>query len=72
MLVRDNDRPQPRRDVDAGRGMSVSVGRVRPDPLLDVRLVALGHYIIRGAAGAWILNAELMLASGLLPGAGGR
>lgn len=60
----DADRPQPRRDVDLGGGMTVTVGRVRPDPLLDVRLVALGHNIIRGAAGASVLNAELMAATG--------
>ena len=60
------DRPQPRRDVDAGRGMSVTVGRIRPDPMFDVRLVALGHNIIRGAAGASVLNAELMAATGRL------
>ena len=58
------DRPQPRRDVDAGRGMSVTVGRIREDSLLDVRLVALGHNIIRGAAGASVLNAELMASTG--------
>jgi aspartate-semialdehyde dehydrogenase len=58
------DRPQPRRDVNAGNGMSVTVGRVRRDPLLDVKLVALGHNIIRGAAGASVLNAELMAATG--------
>jgi len=60
----DPDRPQPRKDVQAGRGMTVTVGRVRPDPVLDVRLVALGHNIIRGAAGASVLNAELMAATG--------
>ncbi|GLC27404.1 aspartate-semialdehyde dehydrogenase [Roseisolibacter agri] len=53
------DRPQPRRDVNAGRGMSVVVGRVREDALLDVKLVAMGHNTIRGAAGGSILNAEL-------------
>ena len=58
------DRPQPRRDVDAGRGMTVTVGRVRPDPLFDVKLVAMGHNTIRGAAGASVLNAELLLATG--------
>jgi len=64
----ERDRPQPRRDVNAGNGMSVVVGRVRPDPLLDLRLVAMGHNTIRGAAGASILNAELMFARGLLAG----
>jgi aspartate-semialdehyde dehydrogenase len=60
------DRPQPRRDVDAGRGMTVTVGRIRPDPIYDVRLAALGHNIVRGAAGASVLNAELMAATGRL------
>lgn len=64
VLSREPDRPQPRRDVDAGRGMTVTVGRVRRDPILDVRMVALGHNIIRGAAGASILNAELMASTG--------
>jgi aspartate-semialdehyde dehydrogenase len=44
--------------------MTVTVGRVREDPIFDVRLVALGHNIIRGAAGASVLNAELMVATG--------
>ena len=57
------DRPQPRRDVDAGRGMTVTVGRVRDDALFDVKLVAMGHNTIRGAAGASVLNAELLAAS---------
>jgi aspartate-semialdehyde dehydrogenase len=61
------DRPQTRRDVNAGRGMTVTVGRVRPDPILDLKLVALGHNTIRGAAGGSVLNAELLAASGLLP-----
>lgn len=62
------DRPQPRRDADRGDGMAVTVGRIRMDPILDVKLVALGHNIVRGAAGASVLNAELMERSGLLPG----
>jgi aspartate-semialdehyde dehydrogenase len=67
LIVSDQpDRPQPRRDVDAGHGMAVTVGRIRPDPMFDVRLVALGHNIIRGAAGASVLNAELMAATGRL------
>jgi aspartate-semialdehyde dehydrogenase len=64
ILASEPDRPQPRRDVEAGKGMSVTVGRVRKDPMFDVRLVALGHNIIRGAAGASVLNAELMAATG--------
>jgi aspartate-semialdehyde dehydrogenase len=61
------DRPQPRRDVNAGSGMTVSVGRVREDPLFHIRLVAMGHNTIRGAAGGSVLNAELLAARGALP-----
>ncbi len=60
------DRPQPKFDRMAGRGMVVSVGRVRRCPVLDLKLVALVHNTIRGAAGAAILNAELLKAKGLL------
>ena len=60
------DRPQPRLDRDAGNGMSVSVGRIGPDNVLDYRFIALGHNTIRGAAGAAILNAELLVARGYL------
>ncbi len=60
------DRPQPRLDADRGRGMTVSVGRLRPCPVLDYKFVALGHNTIRGAAGAAVLNAELMSGDGLL------
>jgi aspartate-semialdehyde dehydrogenase len=66
IVTTEPDRPQPRRDVSAGNGMSVVVGRVRTDPMLDLRLVAMGHNTIRGAAGASILNAELMFARGLI------
>jgi aspartate-semialdehyde dehydrogenase len=63
IIVRDEvDRPQPRLDRDAGNGMSVTVGRIAPDNVLDYRFVALGHNTIRGAAGAAILNAELLVA----------
>jgi aspartate-semialdehyde dehydrogenase len=58
--------PQPRRDAERGGGMSVTVGRVRPDPVLDLRMVACGHNVVRGAAGASILNAELLVAQGAL------
>lgn len=65
LVVTDEpDRPQPRRDVNTGNGMTVIVGRVRPDPLLDVRLVALSHNTVRGAAGASLLNAELLATRG--------
>jgi aspartate-semialdehyde dehydrogenase len=58
------DRPQPRCDVDRGGGMTVTVGRVREDPLFSIKLVASGHNTVRGAAGASVLNAELLVASG--------
>lgn len=60
------DRPQARRDVNAGRGMSVTVGRVREDALLHLRMVVLGHNTVVGAAGASILNAEWLASRGLL------
>lgn len=61
-----NDRPQPRLDRDREHGMAVTVGRLRPCNLLDFRMVALVHNTVRGAAGAAILNAELLEAKGLL------
>jgi aspartate-semialdehyde dehydrogenase len=60
------DKPQPRRDVNRGNGMTVTVGRVREDTIFDLRLVAMGHNTIRGAAGGSILNAELLVATGVL------
>jgi aspartate-semialdehyde dehydrogenase len=64
IIVREEvDRPQPRLDRDAGNGMSVTVGRLQPDNVLDFRFVALSHNTIRGAAGAAILNAELLIAT---------
>src|SRR5205823_4319599 len=60
------DRPQPRRDANRENGMVVFVGRLRPCPVLDWKFLALGHNTIRGAAGAAILNAELMVSEGLL------
>jgi aspartate-semialdehyde dehydrogenase len=63
ILFRDEpDRPQPRLDTDRGAGMAVSVGRLRPCPVMSYRFVAMGHNTVRGAAGASILNAELMHA----------
>jgi len=58
------DRPQPRLDLDRGNGMTVTVGRIRPCNLLDLRLVLLGHNTVRGAAGAAVQNAELLVADG--------
>ena len=60
------NRPQPALDANRDGGMTVTVGRLRPCPVLDYKFVALGHNTIRGAAGAAILNAELMHGEGLL------
>ncbi len=60
------DRPQPRRDVERENGMAVFVGRLRKCPVLDYKFIALGHNTVRGAAGAAVLNAELMKAEGYL------
>lgn len=60
------DRPQPRLDVDAGNGMTASVGRLRPCSVLDWKFTVLSHNTIRGAAGAAILNAELLKVRGYL------
>lgn len=65
LIVRtEPDRPQPRRDRDAGGGMAISVGRVRPCPLLDIRMTTVSHNTLRGAASGAILNAELLVATG--------
>ena len=56
----DGFRPQTRLDRDRGNGMTVSVGRLREDPILGFKMVVLGHNTIRGAAGVAILNAELL------------
>ena len=60
------DRPQPRLDLERGRGMAVTVGRVRPCPILDLRMVVLGHNTIRGAAGQGVQIGELLVADGRL------
>ena len=60
------DRPQPRKDVERDRGMAVFTGRLRECPVLGYKFLALGHNTIRGAAGAAVLNAELMISEGLL------
>ena len=64
VVATENNRPQPRLDVDRGDGMAVTVGRVRPCKVFHTKMVALGHNTVRGAAGAAILNAELMTAEG--------
>jgi aspartate-semialdehyde dehydrogenase len=66
IYMEQQDRPQPRRDAERERGMAVFVGRLRECPVLDYKFMALGHNTIRGAAGAAVLNAELMYSEGLL------
>jgi aspartate-semialdehyde dehydrogenase len=62
----ESDRPQPRRDRNAERGMAVTVGRLRHCHVFDIRFVGLSHNTVRGAAGGGILNAELLRAKGYL------
>src|SRR5712692_1832200 len=66
LVLDEENRPQPRRDVNAGNGMAAVVGRVRECPLLDVKLALPSHNLVRGAAGAALLNAELLAARGFL------
>jgi aspartate-semialdehyde dehydrogenase len=66
VVMTAQDRPQPRFDVNHSHGMATLVGRIRRCPLLDYRFTVLGHNTIRGAAGASILNAELLKARGYL------
>ncbi len=62
----EQNRPQPRLDVDRDNGMTVSIGRLRTCSVLGYKFIALGHNTVRGAAGAALLNAELMKSEGLL------
>jgi len=66
VVLDEPDRPQPRRDRDLGNGLASVVGRVRACPLLDVKFLVLSHNLLRGAAGAALLNAELLAAQGYL------
>jgi aspartate-semialdehyde dehydrogenase len=66
VLRTEPDRPQPRLDRMAGRGMTTVVGRLRPDPIFHLRFVVLSHNTIRGAAGGSIYNAELLAAQGVI------
>ena len=63
---REPDRPQTLRDRDTGRGMTVTIGRLRRCPILHYKFALLGHNTIRGAAGGSILNAELCVSKGLM------
>jgi aspartate-semialdehyde dehydrogenase len=64
LYVSAPDRPQPRLDIDRGRGMTTTVGRLRPCGVLDWKFTVLSHNTIRGAAGAAVLNAELLKMQG--------
>lgn len=66
VYLHETNRPQPRKDVERERGMAAFVGRLRSCPVLGYKFVALGHNTIRGAAGAAVLNAELMHTEGML------
>jgi aspartate-semialdehyde dehydrogenase len=65
VVRKEPNRPQPRYDRNAGKGMSVVVGRIRKDPIMTMKYLCLGHNTIRGAAGAGILSAELMVKKGI-------
>src|SRR6185436_8555751 len=62
IVTAERDRPQPRFDRDAGNAMSAVVGRIRECPVFDIRFTVLSHNTVRGAAGAAILNAEILKA----------
>src|SRR5262249_4495461 len=66
IYMHETNRPQPRKDVERERGMAAFIGRLRHCPALDWKFVALGHNTVRGAAGAAVLNAELMHSEGML------
>jgi aspartate-semialdehyde dehydrogenase len=66
IYMEEPDRPQPRRDVERENGMAVFIGRLRKCAVLDYKFIALGHNTVRGAAGAAVLNAELMKSEGWL------
>ncbi len=66
IYLEEADRPQPRKDAERDRGMTACVGRLRACPVLDYKFVALAHNTVRGAAGAAVLNAELMYSEGML------
>jgi aspartate-semialdehyde dehydrogenase len=64
LYLEGTDRPQPRLDVDRGAGMTTSIGRLRPCTFLDWKFTVLSHNTVRGAAGAALLNAELLNTKG--------
>jgi aspartate-semialdehyde dehydrogenase len=66
IYMEETNRPQPRKDAERECGMAAFIGRLRPCPVLDYKFVVLSHNTIRGAAGAAVLNAELMHSEGML------
>jgi aspartate-semialdehyde dehydrogenase len=66
IYMHETNRPQPRKDAERERGMAAFIGRLRPCPVLGYKFVVLSHNTIRGAAGAAVLNAELMHSEGML------
>ena len=66
VFYREKDRPQSRLDRDAQNGMATVVGRISKDTIFDFKFTLVSHNTVRGAAGAAILNAELLVAKGLL------
>jgi aspartate-semialdehyde dehydrogenase len=68
ILREEADRPQPKKDRDADKAMAVTIGRIRPCNIFDLRFVGLSHNTVRGAAGGGILNAELLKAKGYIQG----
>ena len=66
IYTEEDNRPQPRLDAEAGRGMAITIGRLREDPLMDWRFVCLSHNTLRGAAGGSVLTAELLCAQGYI------
>jgi aspartate-semialdehyde dehydrogenase len=66
IYMEEANRPQPRKDAERERGMAAFVGRLRPCPVLDYKFISMGHNTVRGAAGAAVLNAELMHSEGML------
>lgn len=68
-LTELRDRPQPRLDAEAGGGMAVTIGRIEACPVMGIKLFCMAHNTIRGAAGAALLNAELVVQAGMVPSA---
>lgn len=64
IVKEEADRPQPRRDRDTDNGMICTVGRIRPCPILDIKMISVAHNAIRGAAGGSVLNAEMLVKAG--------